>query len=127
MIFKLLVALPSLQQVDADFALGWVPVVMAMTRHKVPGYENQIMDFSNKRSSLLPKSRHELVKDALAGDYTHILFVDSDQTFPSSIVHRLARYGKNIIGCNVATKRQGGSYPTARAKPKNDSEWFQRR
>lgn len=124
MIFKLFFATPSLQQLDADFTWSLVDMQRALTLHRIPGYENTTMAIGNRRSSLLLKSRHELVKDALAGDFTHILFIDSDQTFPNSVVHRLARHGKRVIGCNIASKKQGGSYPTARLAPKDQTEWF---
>lgn len=123
-IFRLFFATPSFNDVSADFAWSIADMQLALSQHKIPGYENQTMVIGNRRSSMLVKSRHDLVKDALSGNFSHILFVDSDQTFPNSLVHRLARHGKNIIGCNVATKRQDGSYPTARLAPKDQSEWF---
>jgi hypothetical protein len=54
-----------------------------------------------------------LIDDALAANRTHLLFIDSDQTFPANLVHLLARHGKNVVACNVATKVIPSS-PTAR-------------
>lgn len=111
--FRLAIAVPSGHLWEAEFGLSLLNMMLAMMTHTVPGYTQNVMKLLNKRTSLLPKSRQELIDDALHLECTHLLFVDSDQTFPSSLVHRLAKHGKNVIGCNIATKIQP-SNPTAR-------------
>lgn len=59
------------------------------------------------------------MQDAIDGDFTHLLFIDTDQTFPPDLAHRLASWGKPIVGCNIATKIIPSS-PTARLK---DPKW----
>lgn len=57
------------------------------------------------QGTILPKSREELVFMALAQDYTHILFLDSDMRFPrNALLHLLAR-DAYIIGANYVTRR----------------------
>lgn len=87
--------------------------MLYMMQRAVPGYTHNDMHLFNKRTSLLPKSRQELIDDALTKKCTHMLFIDSDQTFPANLVHLLARHGKNVVACNVATKVIPSS-PTAR-------------
>lgn len=69
----------------------------------------------NKKGSILAYMRQKMVEDAIQGEATHLLFIDSDQMFPRDAAHRLLSRGKQVIGCNVATKMLPSS-PTARAK-----------
>lgn len=73
----------------------------------------QALTFKNKRGSILPQLRQQMVKEVLEQDVTHVLFIDSDQTFDPDILHRLLAWEKPIVACNVATK-SFPSYPTAR-------------
>lgn len=66
-----------------------------------------------KADSILARGRHELLEQALQQRRTHVLFVDSDQTFPPDTLHRLLSWRKPVVACNVATKTFPSS-PTAR-------------
>ena len=112
-IFNLAVAIPHTGTVVTELALCLTQLALAMYKRPIPGYNGVGMAIMAKKTSLLPKSRQELVEEALAAKCTHLLFIDSDQTFPGSLVHRLARHGKQVIGCNIATKCFP-SDPTAR-------------
>lgn len=116
--FKLALAIPSGHTWEADFALSIVQLTMVMGRIQVPGYKGQMLQVINKRTSLLPKSRSELLDDALKCGCSHLLFVDSDQTFPGDLVHRMIKHKKPVIGCNIATKSVP-SGPTARQYSKD--------
>ncbi len=113
--FNLGIGIPSGPEWPADFAMCLLNLVLFMVRGPVPGFTSNSVKIFNKRTSLLPKSRQELVQDALDAGCSHLLFVDSDQTFPSNLVHMLAKHGKNVIGCNIAV-RMIPSSPTARNK-----------
>lgn len=67
----------------------------------------------NKRSSLLPKSRQELLSDAIGAGCDYALFIDTDQTFPSNLLYGLLRHNKAVVACNIVTKSIPAS-PTAR-------------
>jgi hypothetical protein len=58
------------------------------------------------RGTLLPQSRHELVMMALAQDCTHILFLDSDMTFPKDTLVRLLAHREPLVAVNYAKRRQ---------------------
>lgn len=122
-IFRLGLSLPTLQMWDADFSISVINLYQYMMKVRVPGYENQTLALLNRRSSMIPKSRQELVQDAIKQNCTHVLFIDSDQIFPPNIAHRLAKWNKSVIGCNIATKSQGNSIPTARRAPA-EGEWW---
>ncbi|MHB0978392.1 MAG: hypothetical protein ACYC1K_03285 [Minisyncoccota bacterium] len=112
-IFNLAIAVPSGALWHADFSISLIMLMLALQKHAVPGYTDRSVRIINKRTSILPKSRHELIEDALKEGCTHLLFVDTDQTFPAFLVHQLASHGKRVVGCNIATKSLPAS-PTAR-------------
>lgn len=122
-VMKLGLALPTLQVWEADFAISVYNLYQYMMKVRIPGYDNHNMSLLNRRSSMIAKSRQELVQDAIKDGRTHVLFIDSDQIFPPNIVHRLAKHGKRVIACNIATKAQGNSIPTARRAP-GPGEWW---
>lgn len=122
-VFRLGLTLPTRQMVDIDFSISVYNLYQYMMKVKVPGFDGQTMALLNRRSSIIPKSRQELVQDAIKEKCTHVLFIDDDQIFPPNIAHRLVKWGKSVIGCNIATKAQGNSIPTARAAP-GPGEWW---
>jgi len=70
---------------------------------------------SNPRGSILPTLRHKAVRFALDQGATHLLFIDSDQTFPKETAEILLSHGKDVVAANIATK-QFPSTPTARLR-----------
>jgi hypothetical protein len=84
---------------------------------------SQALFFHNKRGSILPQIRQKLVEEALAKkpSPTHLLFVDSDQSFPPDTLHRMLAHDAPVVACNVATKSPI-SGPTAKLKGKNGGE-----
>ena len=67
--------------------------------------------------SLVAKSRNMNAEYALRGNFTHLLFVDSDQTFPATTANELFSHRLPIVAANIATK----SHPpqqTACLRPK---------
>lgn len=122
-VFRLGLALPTLQTWDADFSISVINLYTYMWRVKMPGFDQQTLALLNRRSSLIPKNRQELIQDARKMGCTHALFIDSDQMFPPNIAHRLVKWDKRVIACNIATKAQGNSIPTARRAPA-PGEWW---
>jgi hypothetical protein len=96
----------------------------------VPLWGRQAITIVNKRGSILPRSRAGLVKRAFEIDATHLLFVDSDQTFEGDILHKLLECEKPIVACNIATKRfpanstarvrKNGAYVPVYTKPESE-------
>jgi hypothetical protein len=77
------------------------------------GASDQSLVIIKKRGSILPQMRHQLLRQAVNSQTTHLLFLDTDQTFPSNTLHRLLQWRKPIVACNVAVKKVP-SCPTAR-------------
>jgi len=60
----------------------------------------------NTKTSIVHKGRNDLVKEAMGvNGITHILFLDSDMTFPPDTIARLLVRNEKIIGCDYSTRR----------------------
>ena len=112
---KLAICIPSNGEWKADFGycLSQLCVYCASTLF-FEGETREVL-FIDKRTSNLPRSRQECLEDALMQDCTHALFLDTDQIFPMDAAHRLLKWKKSIVACNVPLKVMP-SFPTARAR-----------
>lgn len=114
---RLLIAVPSTQQWEADFGMSLVFMTNFLASHSVPGFASMTFRVHNKRGSILAQMRQSIIEDAIKNKATHVLFIDSDQTFPRDLVHRLIAHKKHIVAANIATKKIPPD-PTARARGK---------
>lgn len=118
--FLLSIAVPSRQDWDANFGMSLIFLTNYLSAHPIPGVEEMGYVLNNKKGSILQGMRQKLVQQALDNDATHLLFIDSDQTFPRDLVHRLVAHRKHVVACNIATKKLP-SNPTARQY--NPAKW----
>lgn len=109
---RLAIVVPSMQTWHADFGMA-LTMMACYLSHQVPGYTSQVFTIHNTKGSILAQLRERAVALAIKNHATHLLFVDSDQTFPKDTAHRLLAHGKPVVACNVAT-RMLPSGPTAR-------------
>ena len=96
---KVLVAVPCQETINAQF------VSCLYGLQKPPG--SKIM-FT--QSSILPQSRDTLANLAITGGYTHILFIDSDMTFPADGLHKLFQHDVDIV-TGLCFARKGNHNP----------------
>lgn len=117
---KLALCIPCLSgDVKMDFAhcLAQMSVIIATTPFE-EGQHRELL-FLEKRTSNLPRARQELLEDAQLQNCTHALFLDTDQSFPMDLLHRLIAHKKPVVACNIALKTLP-SFPTARARGPSD-------
>jgi hypothetical protein len=107
------IAIPSGTEWKADFGMSLASMVAFCARPLKGGGHISRLNIYNTKGSILPKSRTQLVKLAMQAESSHILFIDSDQTFPAWTLHQLLSHGKDIVAANIATKVIPAS-PTAR-------------
>lgn len=112
---KLVIGIPSGPTWDADFAMSMLGLMSYLNAYQVPGFTKQMVRLHNVKGSILAKSRHIVVSQALEHNATHVLFIDSDMVFPQQLAHRLFATGKSVVACNCPTKKIP-SFPTARKK-----------
>lgn len=72
------------------------------TLANAPGIE---LNFLTVGTSILPISRQLLVAQALDNDATHILFIDSDMTFPHDMVVRMLLHAVDAVAANCMSRR----------------------
>lgn len=118
-IAKVMVGVPSGSAWHADFGLALFNMGIALLQHPIPGYDGAQLRMFNKRGSILPQLREGILIHAIQQSMDYLLFVDSDQVFPSDIVHALAAHQKPVVAANIVTKMIPAS-PTARKKSYKD-------
>lgn len=104
---KLLIGIPSQGYWEPEFGMS----LMLMTHHMTCAALNFYVQ--NERGSILPQLRQNLVDMALENEVTHLLFIDSDQTFPPELPLEWLSVKRPVIAANIATKARP-CYPTAK-------------
>lgn len=116
---RLVIAVPSQQTWDADFGMCLMFLTNYIASHGQVDKKAIKYRVHNKRGSILANMREWLIQDAIEGGATHVLFLDSDQTFPRDLFHRLYARKKQIVAANITTKtlppsttarHEGGKY-----------------
>lgn len=112
---KLLIVVPSGTHWIADFATSMLSLVGYLSMKPLPGYGSVEFRVMNVKGSILPNQRLDGLRAAQNGNFSHLLYVDSDHTFPPNMVHRLLAHNKDVMAVNCVTKTIPSS-PTARSK-----------
>lgn len=112
---KVVVGIPSGSTWNASFGVSLVDMVSYFASNKVQGYGAQSLQVVNTRSSILSRNRLNIIKKAQELGATHLLFIDTDHTFPKWLVHRLVSLEKQVVAVNCVTKTIP-SAPTGRVK-----------
>jgi hypothetical protein len=115
---RVCVAIPSGDHVAAGFAFDLANMVGATiaTRKDVD------LRLSNIQGTIIHKSRRDLVRLALKGGCTHLLFLDSDMRFPRNTLVRLLSHSVPFVAANYTTRRQRDVKPVTFATDQNDYE-----
>jgi hypothetical protein len=111
---KVVVGMPSMGVWCEQFGMSMLGLVSDFTA-PFPGFSEQSLRFQSTKGSILARSRERIVECAMKEKATHLLFVDTDQTFPPTTLRQLLAWDKPVVACNIATKAQP-SMPTARTK-----------
>lgn len=115
-LINVFVAIPSKEYWYKKFGMSLVSLVAHFGFNRVPGYDGGDIVVYDHDDSLLPRSRQRLVELAIEHEATHILFLDTDQSFPPNTLNRLAKWQKPVVACNICTKNPDKPAPTARAE-----------
>lgn len=62
--------------------------------------------FLTDLGTLLPEMRNALAKVAIQQGATHILWIDSDMTFPPNTIERLLAHGEPIVGASYSQRKE---------------------
>jgi hypothetical protein len=99
---KLSICVPARDSVDTSFA-HCLSLLTARFYGSAPA--GTVMNVNFRNGTLIADQRCKLVEMSLAQDADYVLFLDSDMTFPASLVERLIAHDKDIVACNYATRR----------------------
>jgi hypothetical protein len=89
---RVLVGIPSLQTVDINFAMRLVGLVSTTVREGVACVAQPAINFA------LPNAHNMLVEDARRFGCSHLMLVETDNTFPHDALLRLLARDKPIVG-----------------------------
>lgn len=89
--FRLLIAIPCMDYLHADFVKSLVRLVGHLQREGI-SHTVEIM-----AGTLVYFARNKLACNAINSGYTHILFIDSDMVFDENIVETLMFCGKDFV------------------------------
>jgi hypothetical protein len=112
---KLALCIPNLGDWQSDFGMSMLQMCVYISATLFEEGQDRQVIVVDRRTSMLPRSRQESLESALHQGCTHALFVDTDQTFPRDLCHRLMAWKKPVVACNIALKVLP-SFPTARAR-----------
>lgn len=111
---RIAIGVPSLDMIHTDFMMSLIGTSMDLKSKPIPGYDGgTFVTIVNKRSSVIAQLREDIVEEAKKAKATHLLWVDSDQMFPTDTARTLIAHDKDVVACNIAVKRIP-SLPTAR-------------
>jgi hypothetical protein len=101
------ILIPSGPCWSARFAMSLVGAISYFMLHKVPYCQgSQGFYVINERGSILPQLRQNLVEKALERkETTHVLFIDSDETFPVHAIWRLMSHNLPVVGAAFPVKK----------------------
>ncbi len=97
------ICIPSDDHVHAAFCLSLAQMVL----HTLAGSDTTLrgLTIQHVGASILPHSRYTLVKQSQRHNATHLLYLDSDMTFPADTLLRLLRHDKDMVSINAMSRR----------------------
>src|SRR3990167_2840136 len=90
------ISIPSTFQWFAKFAMDMIEMRDFTIARPLPGFQIERVAIRNIVGSVLSDQRTWLLEGAIKLGFTHALFVDTDQTFPSNTCQRLLSWRKPI-------------------------------
>jgi len=100
---KVLIAVPSFDLLHADFCTSLAGMMMHRAYDRALSRDVKIA-YQNVKSTIIHSARALLVQSAVDNDCTHILFLDSDLTFPPNTLNRLIAHHQPFV-CATYVKR----------------------
>lgn len=103
---KVLIAVPCLDYVSADFAFSLAALLNRRAYDSKLRKEVEVSLVSQK-GSIIMDARNALAKAALASNSSHILFWDSDITLPMDALDILLSHHKDIVCATYVQRSEG--------------------
>jgi len=107
------VCTPARDMVHTNYTYCMVNMVSYHTLNTTDAISLKIM-----QGTIIQNQRADLCLDAMREGCSHILFIDSDMTFPQDMVQRLLKHDVDIVAANCARRRMPTG-PTAQNYDEN--------
>lgn len=98
------VVVPSGTHWLAEFGTSLISMMGYFMNNQVAGYKLHQFRLINLRGSILPTLRLNGLKAAKAINASHLLYMDSDHTFPPDTLNQLLHWKKDCVSVNCTTK-----------------------
>lgn len=95
---NLVVCVPCRDTIHTLFSHNLIKLVQWCSIANIP--VNVVM----QTGSLIASQRQKLAEEALRQNASHILWLDSDMSFPVSIVETMMRHNLPVVACNYSTR-----------------------
>ena len=118
MIPRIGVCVPTRDLTSADFTWSLAKMIGHFATHFVGEGQAEIVSLFDC-GTLLPEMRNTLARHAIDMGCTHILWLDSDMTFPEDMIERLYGHGKPIIAASYSQRKDPAKPVAAR-----DGKWL---
>lgn len=92
------ICVPARDQVHTNFAIALANLTTKLTRDNID-YQLHVVC-----GSVIAESRTRLANEALNYGATHLLWLDSDIHFPSTIVNKFLHHNRDIVAANYSTR-----------------------
>lgn len=120
-LLNVVIVVPSGTHWLADFGTSLISMLGYFANNRVGVAKVQQYRVVNVKGSILPMSRLTGLKAAKEADASHLLFLDSDHTFPPDLLNRLLKWDKDCVAANCVTKTIP-AMTTARAFREGDAQ-----
>jgi hypothetical protein len=104
---KICVVVPTHTMVPADFMYD-LANLMKVTAQAMP--ESVAFGLNMVQGTYVHSARDELLQGMIEDEVTHILWLDSDMTFPPDALIQLLQRQKPVVGINYSTKSPTGKF-----------------
>lgn len=104
---KIMLGVPSHDDVKAAFAFSLAPVALDLAAHGVA------CGAYNLNGTCIEDSRNDIVEKAIAENCSHIMWIDSDIRLPADLPRKLLEHNLDIVGCTYRRRRGDYSFTHA--------------
>lgn len=111
------VCTPARDMVHANYTFCLVNMVAFHTINTIDAVALKI-----NQGTLIQNQRADLCLEAMGEGCSHVLFIDSDMTFPQDMVQRLLAHDKDIVATNCARRRMPTGPTAQRTLPDGSRE-----
>ena len=102
---NVVVCVPSTGTWTSDTSRCMALMFSHFAMYKVRGAHTQKLSLLSSDGSMLSSLRELMVKKVLGTNASHLLFIDSDMTFPKDTLKRLVEHRKPFVAANCTTRK----------------------